>query len=332
MDIIDKILKKDYSLIFSNDKNKISTEYKTYAKQVHPDINKDPRATEAFRILTELKEKALEDVARGIWEQKGFIQFSLTNGARIKIHYQYHKALEICEYYVCRERVIYVFDSSKRKFYDRYKLTISHLHYENSSMKDTYSKLVPSGDIKYYETTDEKLIISFHKESDVYPLRAVIENFWKGAVPGKHLAWITSRIMSLLAFLNYNNLVLNGIDIDSCFVSLKGHAIYFYGGWWFAAQIGSPMIGTTSKIYSIMPAKVKADKTSSYLTDIESIKLMMRELCAQSPQQMKDYYSSGSCSSHFEEWKKWDEALDRAYGERKFIVINATDNEIYIKE
>lgn len=330
MDIFDKILKGDYSKLFSNDKNLIEKEYKTYVKQVHPDVNKDSRATNAFQKLCELKAAALKAVSEGTWKQEDFIQFKTIDNKTIKVSYQYHRVIEICEYYVTKTHVIYIFDKSKKKFYDQYVAIVNHLTYQNKSMRENFSPLFPQ-DLETYET-NEKLIISFRKNKDVYPLRAVIDNYWKGKVPGKHLAWITSRLMQILAYTEHSGLVINGIDIDSCFVSLKGHAIYLYGGWWFTTNKHQRMIGTTSEIYSIMPPNVKADKKSEYLTDIESVKYMLRALDEDCPDLIKAYYLSGSCAKHIDEWVKWEETLKKAYGERKFIKIEPEDKEIYLKE
>lgn len=329
-DILEKILKGTYSDIFSNDEKAIEKEYKTYVKQVHPDVNKDARATTAFQKLSELKAAALKAVSEGTWKQEDYIQFQTIDGSKIKIHYQYYRALDVCEYYVCKEHVIYVFDKSKEKFYKNYVFNIEHLTYNNKTMRDQFSPLFPC-DLKTYETTD-KYIVSFHKNKDIYPLRTVIDNYWKGKVPGKHLAWITSRLMQIVAFIDYSKIVINGIDIDSCFVSLKGHAVYLYGGFWFATRRGDKMIGTTPAIYNIMPPKVKADKKSDYLTDIESVKYMLRTLDDDCPKEIQDYYLTGSCEEHIQEWTKWEEALKKAYGERKFIKIEPKDKEIYLKE
>ena len=331
MDILDKILKSDYSKLFSNDKNLIEKEYKSYVKQVHPDINKDSRATNAFQKLSELKAAALKAISEGTWKQEDYIQFKTIDNKIIKVNYLYHRALDICEYYVCKERVIYVFNKTeKEKFYKQYIHTVKNLTYKNNSMRENFFPLFPQ-DLDTYETND-KFIISFHKNRDIYPLRAVIDNYWKGKVPGKHLAWITSRLMQILAYTEYSNIVINGIDIDSCFVSLKGHAVYLYGGWWFSTRKNDKMIGTTPEIYSIMPPKVKADKKSDYLTDIESVKYMLRALDEDCPDPIKAYYLSGSCENHMDEWLKWEGTLNKAYGERKFIKIEPEEKEIYLKE
>lgn len=329
MDLFDKILTSKYSKLFSNNADKVEKEFKDYVKKIHPDVSSDSRATEAFQQLVKLKEAALKAIELGIWEKENYIQFKTLAGKTLEISYQYQRTLEMCDLYVCRKRVIYVFDKSKEKYYKNFVTSVRNLKYKDAAMEKNYAPLFPK-DLTLHET-NEKLIISFPKESDVYPLRALIKNYWKGKVPGKHLAWITSRLMSILAYTSFSDIVINGIDLDSLFVSPKGHAIYLYGGWWFATRTNQKMIGTTKEIYAIMPPKVRADLTSDYITDIESTKYMLRAYNEDCPDALKNFYLSGSGDDHFEEWKKWDEALKKGYGERKFVKIEPTEKEIYLE-
>lgn len=75
-EILNKILTCTYSELFSRSKDDIEAKYRAYAKKVHPDVNKDPKAEEAFRHLTELKDEALKALTDGSWREKGgnFVQ------------------------------------------------------------------------------------------------------------------------------------------------------------------------------------------------------------------------------------------------------------------
>ena len=93
------------------------------------------------------------------------------------------------------------------------------------------------------------------------------------------------------------------------------------------------MIGTTKDIFNIMPPKVKADKISASITDVESAKAFGRKyLDSSSPQAFKDFVNSGTKSDSMKEMEKWDEALVASFGKRRFIKIEATDKDIYKKE
>lgn len=115
-ELLNKILTCTYSDLFPHDKNEIEAKYRAYAKKVHPDINKDANAEAAFRRLTELKDEALAALANGSWHEKGIMSFKLDNGSILRIRYKYHRILDICEYYVSKTRLIYIFDAAHKRF------------------------------------------------------------------------------------------------------------------------------------------------------------------------------------------------------------------------
>lgn len=329
--LISKILSCSYSDLFTQNKSNIENEYRSLSKQVHPDLNKHPKAQEAFVRLTALKNEALKAVNEGVWYEKNVIVYKLDDGSFMRMRYRYYRKLDVCEYYICSSRLVYIFDAKHKKFYENFRHIFSSWECNDAKLqKEIFNVALPRF-IEYF-TAKDKYIISIPITEDVFPLRAVIENYWNGTVPGRHLAWITSRLMQNITFINHEGYTVNGIDIDNCFISCKYHAVSIYGGWWFATKEDEPMIGTTSAIYAVMPPKVKANKTSNYLTDIESVKLMLRNISTDAPQAITDFYMSGSSEDPIEEWRKWDEALKRAYGERKFIKLESTVNEIYPKE
>lgn len=331
---IEKLLDKNvkYGDIFPNDKDKISVVYKELCKQFHPDACGDPRATDAFASLQALYSKASAVVGTGIWEGSKYVEIKTTNGKTLKINYLYHAIFELGEYYVCNENVIYLFDFSKKKYYNNYIEKIKNISYANNDMRNIFEPLMPQIQSEY-DTTDNKHIIVLKKTSDVFPLRAVVENFYEGKVPATHMAWMISRLMSLCCFLKYNNQVINGLNLDALGVSLEFHSITILGGFWFATQPGAQMLGTTKDIYAIMPPKVKADKISMFTTDVESVKAFGRKYIADdAPAAVLDFINSGTSEDSYDEMQKWDTALQKGFGTRRFIKIDVNKNKIYKKE
>lgn len=332
MEFIDKVLTSKYGAIFTSESEaKIEAQYKKYCKLLHPDVNSDPRATEAFMQLGQLKELALEALRTGCWEDDGIIYFQRPNNkTTLMVRYLYHHKTEVCDYYVTHEHVVYVFEAKRKKYYDNFVKWVKDFKFKTDPMREHFTPLLPIRFVETFETLD-KYIVSCAKEESVYPLRAVVENFWNNEVPDRHWAWITSRMMEMINFLNYHDIALNGLDLDSFFVSLDLHQLFLFGGWWFATKVDAPLIGTTSQIWANMPPKAKANRTGDPLTDIESMKALGREYGATCPQAIKDYFATGSGDA-FLEWKKWETALSKAYGKRKFVEVHATDKEIYKKE
>jgi len=331
--MIDKILNGKYGDIFPiRDETKIEAYYREYCKLIHPDKNKDPRATEAFMRLGQLKESAIQALHTGEWEEQDTIRFEHISKKRtLFIQYLYHHTTDVCDYYVTEEHIIYTFHLKRKKYYDNFIHWLKYPYkYANPEMRLRFEPMLPHSNAELFETVD-KYIVNVPKATNIYPLRAVIDNIWSGKVPDRHWAWITSRLMELVNFLHYNDIVLNGFDLDALFVSLDNHQLYLYGGWWFATKTDEKLIGTTSKIWANMPPRAKASHIGDPITDIESIKLMGRTYCDTPPDALTYFFQSGSGDS-YNEWEKWEKAIQKAYGERKFIKITATKEEIYNKE
>lgn len=329
MDFLDKILDSDVKVgdIFSNGEENLKRDYRKLSKICHPDSNQDPRAVDAFQKLNQLYDKALDMIHKNIWEKSNYLEIKTKTNTTLKINYFYHHTFELGEYYVCDKHIIYLFDFNKKIYYNNYIKQINELKYEDKKMEDFYKKLFPAIEAEYDTNTSHIILIS--KPADVYPLRCFIDNVFKGDVPPKHLAWMITRLLNIGCFLKFNNLVNNGIEIDNLFVCPKFHSICLYGGWWFTTKEDETMIGTTKNIFNLMPPKVKSEKISKSITDIESIKAFGRAYQKDLPDDFKNFLNSGTLDNSVEELNKWDSALDKSFGERRFIKIKTTKQEIY---
>jgi hypothetical protein len=79
-----------------------------------------------------------------------------------------------------------------------------------------------------------------------------------------------------------------------------------------------------------MSVSAKGSKKSSSLTDLESVKLLGRQLLGEvncrklsldtsTPKPFINFLIGGSGNNSYEEFGRWDKALQDSYGKRKFI-------------
>lgn len=323
--------------LFTQDESGCKYQYRKFAKYFHPDgTNSDE---EVFEHITKLYNEALSLLEKKEWKKSNYLELKSDNGKTLQICYLTQIIFELGSAYVCRNHVIYVLDSNKEKYYLNYINRVNSIQYANDEMKNIFQKQIP--DIQTYgKLSSGEYYIVIRKTKDVYPLGYVLSYFEE--IPGKHLAWIISRLSSLCCFLEYNNLVQNGLDINSCFVSLKYHSIILLGGWWYTTKIKGSLIGTTREIFDLMPVKAKTEKIADKATDLESVKHIGRQLLKASthqkiqqktniPTPIKDFLIRGSGSEAIDEMRVWDSALDNAYGVRTFIALDITEKQIYNK-
>lgn len=314
-----------YSKFFTKDKAKNKHIYQTLSKQLHPDNNSDSRAANAFATLGILYTSATEAIDNDCWIEPGYLEIK-TNNKTLQIHYLYEGQHPFGKYYVCQTKVIYIFDFSYKKYYNNYIEKNRHLKYPGNGKLGQAMRAITPKIYAEYDTNQEHIIV-LDKIEDVYPLRAMIDNYWCGNIPERHLTWMISRLLGIETLLQFNHLVLNGLDIDSLFISPKDHALYLFGGWWFAIPEGEHMLGTTPEILKLMPPRVKADKIAERATDMECIRAFGRKYGANCPDPIKDFFNKGSTNEV--QWDEWDVAIHAAFGERRFIKLEVTDKDIY---
>ena len=314
--------------LFPYGEDEVKSKYKKLVKEWHPDTNNNPDAINVFTKITALYNKALELLEKGQWEKTNYILISKNNGKKIALNYDTYFDFELGTCYVSKTKIVYILRSDKEKYYDNAILRINNLRYKDNRMKDDLSRFLPKI-YQTFKTTNGEYGIVFDKAENVYPLKNVYEYFGE-RIDDRHVAWIISRLCNLTCYLKFSGLVHNGININNCFVSPKDHSILLIGGWWYTTKEEENMIGTTKDIFSIMSVSSKGSKKSSSLTDLESVKLLGRQLLGETncrklsldrsiPKPFINFLVGGSGNDSYEEFAKWDKALEASYGKRKFI-------------
>lgn len=322
--------------LFPYGEDAVKAKYKELGKEWHPDNNNSSDATAVFTKITELYNRALELLRNGEWEKTNYILIGKEDGKKIALNYDTYFDFELGVCYVTKTKIVYILGSDKEKYYNNAIKNIRNLSYKDKKMEEDLSRFFPKI-YQTFKTNKGEFVIVLDKTEDVYPLKSVFEYF-NNKIEDRHVAWIISRLCNLTCYLKYSGLVHNGININNCFVSPKYHSILLLGGWWYTTKENESMIGTTKDIFSIMSVSAKSSKKSTMLTDLESVKLLGRQLLGETncrklaldsaiPKPFIDFLISGSGNNSYEEFTKWDKALDASYGKRRFIKMEI--NNLY---
>jgi hypothetical protein len=330
--IIDKILAANkVSDIFAENED-IKKAYHHYVKLIHPDVCDDPRAQEAFVMLKEYYQYAIQ-------HPDAFNKLYFMSGQKILLH----KALDIQAFelgarYVCEKEVVYIFDAGKEKYYENYKKQV-HETLKNNILDRkilyTYAPVLPRiGD--YGKINMGRIVMGVDKPPDEYPFDLFLKAY-KDDLGGRDIAWMISRLINICCFLSYGTAptALNAFKEDNLFINPDKHSLHIYGGWWYATPVGEKMIGTSKDIYACMDYKTKTDHISTQLTDMECVRAIARRITEGNvdiQKSMLDWIHSGSLADPIEESRRWDKALEQAYGPRKFIKFTADPAKIYTQK
>lgn len=318
--LIDQILQAKYCGDFFEEgtESSIRSKFRECAKLVHPDVCSDPRAEEAFNHLAKLNDRAMECIRLGCWDETDMLRLP----GKPKIRYRHSIWFELGKRYVTDDQVIWVLDSDKEKYLKRY--VHAELTYKDGKMAAMYTKRMPV----VTDFTNQAIFLK--KDPKEFPMDLFLSAYGD-KLTARDIAWMISRMCDLLCFLHFQGLTLNGIEPENLFINPDTHTISIYGGWWYATKIGQKMIGVSKNIYNIMPFDIRNTKIASPATDIESVRIMFHRICEGKdiPKPINNWLNAGSLENPIEEYERWNEALDKSWGQRKFMVFSANADEIY---
>ena len=317
--------------IFVNDIIATKELFRQLAKQYHPDISKEDNAIECFKKLNILYNEALEKINKGIWNEKDVLFLESQNGKKYKLKYLIMHIFELGKVYVGSKHLIYVLDKNREKFYKNYLEVLKKFKYASPDMEKEFKRFLPNLVDTFQLKTGEYCIV-LSKNPNEYLLPGILEMYKRNndAIDAKHSAWINSRLLNLSCFFKYNNIVYNGFSPMNCLINPKEHNLILVGGFWYSTLINEKMIGTSSDIFDVIPISVKTNKNSSFITDIESIRMIICKLGSKNiPSAFSCWIDKASTEDAFLEFKNWEKTLFDSFGERKFIPLNLSDKEIY---
>ncbi|MDT3386729.1 MAG: J domain-containing protein [Bacteroidota bacterium] len=317
--MIEKILNTVYcGDLFEEDEKKIREKYRELVKQIHPDVCSDPHAQEAFANLKRLYNRALECIHLGCWDETDTLRLP----GRAKIHYLHSKPFELGKRFVTDNQVIWVFDSTKDKYFKQYMHT--KLTYKDKRMETIYREKMPVVE----DFQDRAIFVK--RDPREFPMDLFLLAYQK-KLTARDIAWMVSRMCDLLCFLNFNKIAINAITPENLFINADTHSISIYGGWWYSAKIGEKMTGVSKSIFDIMPFSVRSSKLSSPITDVEGMRIMFQRICKDKelPDPFKKWLEAGSLDDPIQEYERWNEALDKSWGKRQFMKFEAKADEIY---
>ena len=259
--------------------------------------------------------------ADALWEKADEEEFETADGKAIRIKYMQKYTDRDAEVYAARRNILFHFKEDGPAKAERYRKAVSLLDYptaDTRNLADFFPKI--SGGFHLTDNTD---LLAASKADDEYPLRAF------GKLPGRHVAWIISRMENLCCVLEYSGVVHPQISVDTLYINPYTHQACLYGNWWNAGKAGS----MSADGRSILRPRQNLDglrETAANLLGFEKAGQVRRS--ADIPAALADFINGSPKDNAFDDFAYWDEMLIKAYGERKFVTMETDDGQIYGRE
>lgn len=327
---------KPGDLFASDDERIIKNTYIELCKKYHPDniaisgMDSLPEETisKVMSKINELYVLAMFMIKKGIWEKSGFIKIRKSETKAYELRYSSDYSFELGHVYLTCKKIVYVIADDKKKYADNLVDNLRKIRYTNSKMSENFSSSMPNI-YDYFVDVTGRAVIIMDKEEGYYPLREVL-HYYDDKLDPRHVAWIISRLSNIACLFEMNGITSNGLTVDNLLISPKDHGIAVHGAMFYMSECGSRMIGTVNDVFVVMPDKYKCSKEASIETDLESIKMIGRELCGEKnivkfrelskvPEKMKIFLSKGTSRSAYTEFQCWDKSLHESFGARRFV-------------
>lgn len=255
--------------------------------------------------------------------------------------YEYHYSYDIKlgNMYVNENEIIFVIRQQYKKYYENYidkAINIPKLN------KDVWSRTQYSFPkiTNHFQAEDGSYVIIVTKPCKIYPLREVL-NYFGGKLHHEHVAAILNRLYYFVCYMDIIGLQHNGITIDNLFFApgrkvKEGESftvedmriVGVFGGWFFTTKIEDELMGMPREVYDSLPARIKAQKYSSFEVDELAIKQVGRELLGDSsgenltdiPEPIVKWLNNKSIHKNaYEEYCAWEDTVIQAYGKKRFV-------------
>lgn len=339
--------------IFPADKEGIKALFRKLARRWHPDHNHDPQAVTVFNHVTGLSESAESKLEAGMWHVPGLLQIKQKSGKDAKINYLRKHDFELGEFYVCKDKVVYVVRPDFTDLFENGVGTIQGFRYPNDKMRAQFEPQLPKF-VGQFEAADGRRVMVIDRDEQMVLLRDLLEH-QGGKMDPKQVAWIMSRLHNMTCYLQWAGMAHNAISADTVFVlpkdhtfkptadqqiSPKDHTMALLGGWWYAAKENQRLLGLPPQTVNYAPRSVLADGRSDIRTDHALIRVTGREILGDitgvklarngTPQPMADWLAlpgSGDAMKDFDTWQK--KVLKDSFGARRYVELDVKPGDVY---
>lgn len=266
-------------------------------------------------------EQERKQKAEKLWEHARTKEFTCTDGTPVNVKYMYTYSDKDADVYVARRNIIFHFKADGAAKTELMRKNISMLDYPSADtrhLEECFPKI--SGG---FTLDDGSHICVISKHEDEYPLRLF------GALHGRHVAWIVSRLENICCVLQFSSIVHPQINTDTIYINPYTHQAALYGNWWTGGKQNSYSYDKRTMLslrQNLTGLRNTAANALGYADTAHVCKTQ------DIPKPFVEFLQSLPCATAYDDFAFWDDMMLRAYGERKFFAMETNDEDIYRKK
>jgi len=329
--------------IFTGEEVALKAEFKALSKLWHPDLNNDIQAKDVFAHINELNTTAKKKLLAGTWTIPGLLRLTSTAGRVYQLKYLKKHSFELGTFYISQNTVTFVIDKMTGGDLALNGLgALKGISFADDKLRKEFTRTLPEL-VKNFDTQDA-IVCVFKKDPDMILLADLSEHILAMTgkrLDSKHVAWITSRLLSLSCFLQLNGLTHNGIAASTVFVSPEMHTAALMGGWWYAAKENTSLKGLPGTALDVVPSGVLSSGKATRRVDLELVRAVGRDLLGDPtgslilrdknlPKAMTQWLTNSTSGDAFKDFQNWSEdILKSSFGARRFTELKVSFSDVY---
>ena len=322
------IAPNEWKKLFGTDADRAKRIWQKLASTWHPDRNSDPQAGHVFAHVKMLYEKAQVSFAPPAPPKEQ--ELTCHDGSQIRIRWLREHKLEVGRACIGRTIATYLLEPEFDDLSEAAVSTLNALPYRDEKMRKAMHHKVP-GQVRRIELERGSAIV-IDKPKGLVPLADVHKLAGRGIDP-RHVAWMTSSMLNLVCYLQFAKIAHQGMTVTNLLVDPAQHSIGLWGGWWWSGKHGEKLRALSGSAARAAPPDIMEAKKCNRRLDQVMVRDTARALLAEhwneTPQPMRDFIDLPPAPDAIDDYKHWMRILERSFGERKFVKLNITADDVY---
>lgn len=313
-------------------------EYRALLAEWHPDRRPSRDGTEVFVHLSQLYRQAQDKLKNGQWIEPKTIVLNSVGDKTFRIWFKQRRKFELGEMFIGRSVLTFTVREEYRDLCTSALNFLEAFPYADDGMRAEFARCLPTIQ-KTFEAQDGSQVVVLRKRPDQFLLADVLARTKTTSDP-RHVGWILNALLNLACYLDWAGINHNAIGPDTVFISPSRHAISLLGGWWYACREGAVMKALPARSAETVPKHILNEKRSSRHTDLETIRLIGRELLTNRqktgfamatgvPDPLKRWLQLPTSGHPATDYSSWTHVLKETFGQPKFVPFEINETEIY---
>jgi hypothetical protein len=305
------------ALLFPGDEDMVAMRYRKLAMIWHPDRNAGPQAAAVFARIAALHQCATRP--RSAAQER---RFRTRGGRSFRFAWRSRRETDFGEVLVGRGHIAHVLAPGAHDLAARAGRIAPR--FADAGMRAQIEPLLPRTMARL--DTADGLVFVEGKRPDQVLLADLVR---LGPVDPRHAAWLTTRLLNLVCWLDHAGISHGALGPDTLLVSPERHELALTGPMLCAALFGTAFAALPERTLDLLP-RLAADPIADASVDLALVRQTVREALGDPagtrlaadpalPSAFGQWLLLPPAASAQTDFAGWERARDAAFGPRRFV-------------